>query len=280
MRVHLICRAGIVGLAAIAVALAVQAGTLPADALPLPNRLATANTVVVGKVASIEDKTETVEPFPGAKNKVTYKIAVVKISDGLMGPKGMATIRLGFVPTPINVVINPPPFQPKVDMEGCFFLSKHGVGDFYVAPGGLNFLNKNNPNFDKDVVLLKRCAKILKAPDPALKAKNAEDRFLAAAMLLAKYRMRTSPNDKSEPINAEQSKLILQAIAGADWTPTNDFMKLSPRMVLFKLPLTKKDGWNPPAGTDAKAFAAYAQKWLKDNANTYRIEKFVAKKSE
>jgi hypothetical protein len=280
MRLHLIFCAGLVGLAAIAVALAVQAGTLPADALPLPNRLATANVAVVGKITAIENKTETVEPFPGAKNKVTYKIAVVKIGDGLVGPKGMATIRLGFVPTPMNVVINPPPFQPKVDMEGCFFLTKHSVGDFYLAPGGLNFLNKNSPNFDKDLVLLKRCAKILQNPDPALKAKNAEERFLAAAMLLAKYRTRTSPKDTTEPIDAEQSKLILKAIAGADWTPTTDFMKLSPRMVLFKLPLTNKDGWDPPKGSDAKALGAYAQKWLNDHANTYRVEKFVAKKSE
>jgi len=273
---NLVYRAGLTGLAIGAVVLAVRAGTIAADALPLPNRLATADTVVVGKITAIEDKTEMAVPFPGAKNKIEYKIAVVKISEAFRGQKGMATLRLGFVPTPMGVVINPPPFQPMVGMEGVFFLTKHGVGGFYLAPGGLNFLNKNNPNFDKDVALLKRCSKMIQAPDTALKAKSPDERFLAAAMLLAQYRTRKSPNDKSEPIAAEQSKLILKALASADWTPTTDLMKLSPRMVLFRLPLTKKDGWKPPSPNDAKAFAAYAQKWLNDHADTYRIEKFVS----
>jgi hypothetical protein len=277
MHAKLILRGGIVGLAFVVVTLATRAGTIPADALPLPNRLATADAVVVGKITAIEDKTEMAAPFPGAKNKVEYKIAVVKISEGLRGQKGMATLRLGYIPTPMGVVVNPPPFQPMVGMEGVFFLNKHGVGGFYLAPGGLNFLNKTMPNFDKDLALLKRCAKIIQTPDAALKAKNAEERFLTAAMLLAQYRTRKSSNDKTEPIDAEQSKLILKALASADWTPTKDFMKLSPRMVLFRLPLTKKDGWEPPPGNDAKALAAYAQKWLNDHAETYRIQKFVAK---
>src|SRR5207244_12214880 len=55
-------------------------------------------------------------------------------------------------------------------------------------------------------------SKILQAPDAALKAKDAQERFLAAAMLLAKYRTRKSANDKTEAIAAEQSKLILKAI--------------------------------------------------------------------
>src|SRR5436309_3290308 len=126
-------------------------------------------------------------------------------------------------------------------------------GAFYTASGGLSFLDQKNPNFDKDLALVKRCCKILQEPDAALKAKNAEERFLAAAMLLAQYRTRKSATAKSEPIDAEQSKLILQALAGADWTPATDFMKLSPVMVLGRLPLTAKDGWTPPR--DAKAYA-------------------------
>lgn len=273
MKFHPFFRAAAAGSVLAALALLVRAGTLPADALPLPNRLASADAVVVGKVTAIADKTETV-------NKVTYRIAEVTISDGLAAPKGLTSVRLGFVPTPQGVIINPRPLQPMVGMEGIFFLNKSAEGGFYLAPGGLNFLNKKNPNFDKDVALLKHCAKILQAPDTALKDKKAEERFLAAAMLLAKYRKRTSGNDMAVPIDAEQSKLILKALATADWTPSNDFMKLSPRMVLYKLPLTKKDGWNPPAGNDAKAQSAYAQKWLNDNAEKYRIEKFVAKKTE
>src|SRR5205085_58907 len=74
-------------LAFIALALPARAGTLPADALPLPNRVATADIVVAGKVTSIEDKTVMAAQFPGAKNKIEYRIAVVTLSDALLAPK-------------------------------------------------------------------------------------------------------------------------------------------------------------------------------------------------
>src|SRR5262249_24232054 len=102
------------------------------------------------------------------------------------------------------------------------------------------------------------------------------DRFLTAAVLLAKYRTRKGPAEKAEPIDAEQSKLILKALASADWTPPKDFTQLSPLMVLGRLSLTEKDGWKPPPGQDPKAYAAYAQRWLADHAATYRIERYVA----
>lgn len=268
---------GLAGLALVAMALQAQAGTLPADALPLPNRVATADIVIVGKVTAIEDKTTLVAPFPGAKNKTEYKVAVVSVSDALLAPKGTKSIRLGFVPIRAGVFVSPPPFQASVGQEGCFFLSKHADADIYVASGQLIFIDNKGDTFDKDLALIKRCTRILNDPNAALKGKDADDRFLAAGMLVAQYRTRKSPNAKTEPIDAEQSKLILQALAAADWTPSTDHMRLSPLMVLYRLPLTAKDGWAPP-GTDAKAIAAYAPQWLNEHAGTYRIERFAAEK--
>jgi hypothetical protein len=268
---------GLAGLTFLAVALRAQAGTLPADALPLPNRVATADVVVVGKVTAIEDKTALVAPFPGAKNKTEYKVAVISVSDALLAPKGTKTIRLGFVPIPAGVFVSPPPFQASVGQEGCFFLSKHADADLFVPSGQLNFIDKKSDTFEKDLALIKRCTKILSDPNAALKGKDADDRFLAAGMLVAQYRTRKSPNARTEPIDAEQSKLILHTLAAADWTPSTDYTRLSPLLVLYRLPLTAKDGWAPP-GTDAKAIAAYAPQWLNEHAGTYRIERFVADK--
>src|SRR4051812_11848327 len=62
---------------------------------PLPERVATADAVVVGKVTGIEDKTVTATSFPGTKDKVEYHVAVVKIADGLMGTKGLTHIKIG-----------------------------------------------------------------------------------------------------------------------------------------------------------------------------------------
>jgi hypothetical protein len=267
-----------VGLALLVLALPARAGTLPADALPLPNRVATADVVVAGKVTAIEEKTVAAPSFPGAKDKVEFRVAVVTLSDALPGPKGAKTIRLGFVPIPPMVAINPPPFQATVGQEGIYFLTKHADADFYLAPMMLNFLDRKSPTFEKDLALVKRCVKILEDPDAALKGKDAEDRFLAAGMLVARYSTRKSPNARAEPIDADQSKRILEALAAADWAPSNDFTKLSPQMVLGRLPLTDKDGWMPPR--DPKMYATYAQQWVKEHAGTYRIQKFVAEKGK
>jgi hypothetical protein len=268
---------GIAGFACFALALLAIAGTIPADALPLPNRVANAEAIVAGKVTAFEAKAVLAAPFAGAKNQTEFKIAVVTISDALLAPKGATTIRLGFVPTPPGVAISPPPFQPALGQEGCFFLTKHGEADFLVAAGPLSFIDKKSATFDKDLALIKRCAKLLEDPDTSLKAKDTADRFLAAAMLVVQYTTRKSPNAKTEPIDADQSKRILQALAGADWTPSTDLMQLSPLTVLHRLRLTDKDGWVPPAAKDPKAYAVYAQQWLKDHAESYRIKKLVEK---
>jgi hypothetical protein len=271
---------GLAALACYSVVPAVLGGSIPADALPLPNRVAGADLIVVGRVTAFEDKNVLAAPFPGAKNKTEFKIAVVKISNALKAPQGATTIRLGFAPLPPGVAISPPPFQATPGQEGCFFLTRHGDGGFYVPSGQLSFLSRTNAGFDKDVALIKRCTTILENPDAALKGKNVDDRFLAAAMLVARFRTRRSAGATAEPVEAEQSKRILEALAAADWTPSTDFARLSPLMVLHRLPLTAKDGWSPPAGGDQKAYAAYAQQWLRDHAGTYRIQKFVAPKGE
>jgi hypothetical protein len=273
-------RGRLAGFACFAAALPATAGTIPADALPLPNRVAGAEVIVAGKVTAFEPKTVLAAPVAGAKNPTEFKIAVVKISDALLAPKGATTIRLGFVPPPPGVAISPPPFQPTLGQEGCFFLAKHGEADFLVPAGPLAFIDKKSATFDKDLALIKRCTKLLEDPNSSLKAKDADDRFLAAAMLLVRYTTRKAPGAKTEPIDAEQSKLILQALAGADWTPSTDVMQLSPLTVLNRLHLTDKDGWAPPSAKDPKAYAAYAQQWLKDHAESYRIQKSVVEKGK
>jgi hypothetical protein len=269
-----------VGLAVFALALPASAGVLPADALPIPNRVTNAEIIVVGKVTGFEARPVMAAPFAGAKTRTEFKIAVVEISDPLLAPKKLMKVRLGFVPTPFGVRISPPPFQPKVGMEGCFFLTKHGEADFQTVSGALNFLDKNSANYAKNIAMIRRCVKILQDPDAALKSTKGENRFLAAGMLLARYRTRKSPNPKTELIDAEQSKLILQALASADWTPSTDLMTLSPLLVLHRLPLTAKDGWNPPPARDQKAYARYAQQWARDHVGSYRIERFVVEKNK
>ena len=116
-----------------------------------------------------------------------------------------------------------------------------------------------------------------------LKGKNADDRFLTAAMLIARYRTPRPGETKTEAIDAEESKLILQALADADWTvkPAPGILGLqtmNPQNIFYRLNLTPQDGWTQP--TDVKDVPDAAKQWLKDNAEKYRIQRFVADKKD
>src|SRR5262245_53319735 len=75
---------------------------------PIPNRVATSDVVVVGKVVSFEEKKVKAERFPGDQDKNSeFRIAVIKVEDPILGAKGLTHIKVGtWVPPP------PPPDTP------------------------------------------------------------------------------------------------------------------------------------------------------------------------
>src|ERR1700738_5017845 len=94
-------------------------------------------------------------------------------------------------------------------------------------------------------------------------------------MLETRYRTPKAWAQKTEAIGAEESKRILQALAEADWTPKpGDAFVTTPDKAFAQLGLTDKDGWAQPA--DFKDYPEAAKKWLKENADKYRIQRFVA----
>jgi hypothetical protein len=257
---------------------------------PIPDRVAMADLVIVGKITAIEEKTVLATRFPGAPEKVEHKIAMIQIDDLLKGPKGLTHARLGFVPPP--PVAPPKPGQPivsggarrfpqlnhAVGQEACFFLSKHHEGDFLVARMSFDVVEKKAGTFEKDIAQAKRCAKLLEDPRASLQANDPQDRLATAAMLLTRYRTPRAgtPNPKTEPIDAAESTLILKAIATADWSKPVNIQEVSPQLVFGRLNLTAKDGWNPPKFKDyQKEFPAAAQQWLKANQDKHRIQRFV-----
>jgi hypothetical protein len=272
-------------------------GTLSAKAMmiapaPIAQRVATADCVVIGTVTSLEAKTVKAPRFQGDKDMAEYTVAVVKIEKGYLGAKELTHIRVGFIPPPVNPM-NPGPGIgpirrpiPQVnlvkDQQVCLFLSRHAQGgDFYVAPMYYDFIDPKNANFAKDKEEIEKAAKLLANPMAGLESKNATERFDTAALLVVKYRMPKigTPATKQEPIDAKESKLILEAIAGADWTiqPMMPFA-LTPQTVFFRLGLTDKEGWKQPM--DFKQMPDAAKKWLKDNADTYRLQRFVAEEKK
>src|SRR5213595_529453 len=69
----------------------VLANTLPAK-IPLPACVEAADIIAVGKITTIEEKAVLAPPFRGATVKVEYRIAVLKIEEGLKGANGLTHV--------------------------------------------------------------------------------------------------------------------------------------------------------------------------------------------
>jgi hypothetical protein len=271
----------------------VQAAVLIRPA-SISDRVAQATTIVTGKVTSIEEKTVSVEPFPGVKDKVEYIIAVVKIDDAILDAKGLTHVKVGFQAPqaggPGRPIIRPGRGQAKLekDQEALLFLSSHHSGEFETMPAYFDMIDKKADNYEMDLEAAKKYVKMLAEPEKGLKSKDATERLETANMLVTKFRTPApSANPpKEEPIDADLSKLILTVLADADWTPPKPgpggprgFVQVvTPISIFFRLGVTDKDGWKPPQ--DGNKFNEAAETWVKENKDKYRIKKFVAEKDE
>ena len=259
----------------------------------VPQRVAVADVIVVGKVTAFGDHLVQAVPPTGGDKKVDYPIAIVHRSDSIAGVGDAKEIKVGFIPppppTPPGAGPGPrpfikhyPQFNLSLDEEACLFLVKHPTEDFYVGQAYYDVLNKAGyANFDKDMDEVKRCVTLLADPAAGLQGKNADDRYLTAALLVLRYRTRKPGETKTAPIDAGQSKQILLALADADWDPKPGGpagFRMSPQFLFASIGPTAEDGWVQPK--DVKETAAAAKQWLKDNAEKYRIRRYVAEKQE
>lgn len=251
-------------------------------------RVAQASTIVVGKVEKIEEKTVSAPRFPGNKDKAEYQIAVIKIDDPILAAKGLTHVRVGFVPAPMG---GPGPIRryPSVsftkDQEVLVFLRPHFEANFLEASAFYDVVNKQgNSNFEKELEETKKYVKLLADPKASLKAEKAEDRLTVAGLLISQYRTQRFGGNmpKTEAVDAEISKLILTALAEADWKAPLPAVRSNPQGLFMQLGVTEKDGFTPPTREimgrkqiDYQQYPEAAQKWLKENAGKYKVQRFV-----
>src|SRR5437588_7810184 len=128
-----------------------RAGTI-AMPPPGPARVANADAVIVGKV-------EGIEPQDVKVGTTSFRIAVVRIGQGLRGVKDEKTLRVGFIPIPaqpkggpIVVTSGPRPIQFEVGQEGLLLLTKQAKTNFYVLGGPVGYYvgSEKNPKFEKE----------------------------------------------------------------------------------------------------------------------------------
>lgn len=224
-------------------------------------RVAVSDAVVVGQVTKIEDKKVKVRSGP---DLVEVPVAVFKVEQRIFGAEGLTHVRVAS-----NRV--------AVGQEALLFLRRPEGESYYVgAPVVFNLVDKKSDTFAADVKDAIAHAKLLADPDKSLQSEDAKARYLTAAMLVHRYRSPLDGETKQKPSDAGQSRRILKAIADADWKAyPPEMARIYPRSLFDLLGLTEQDGWTPPT-TDK--YAAAAEKWTKENVNTYRIKKFVPDK--
>jgi hypothetical protein len=250
---------------------------------PVNLRVAHSSSVVVGKVTGFEARTVKAPRYPGDKEQGEYRIAVVKIEDGILGVKGLTHIKVGVLVPPPAPPIDPTQpstsrgFQsPKLDQgeEYLLFLSPNEGGKFVSPVNYFDVVPKKGGEFAGAVKEARAAATLLADPMAGLKAKDAKTRFETAGLLVMKYRYTRNGQAKQEAIPAEESKLILGAIADADWkAQARRPFEITPISAFQQLQLTPADGWTQPR--NFQEFPAAARAWLKKNAGSYRLKKFV-----
>jgi tetratricopeptide (TPR) repeat protein len=247
-----------------------QAG-FPTPEPPIPQRVALADAIVVGRVARVEE--EPVHAFPFLKvregQKVLFKMFKVYIDRVLLGQAGLEHVRVG---------IGPGQAMPGLTEEqtGCFFLHKHPEEPFYVLLAGSDFIDSRREEFGRILALASRCAGLLGNTDAGLRSREGEDRLLTAALLI--FRFRTvqyaySGVPRTEPIAAGLSRRILAALGEGSFSDKAAREPTGRLSLFLRLGLTAEDGWAPPR--DLSGIAAATEKWLAENAATYRIRRYV-----
>jgi hypothetical protein len=259
-------------LAAVAAALAIPASASACGyGMPSPAaRLALADSVLVGRVLSIESRPLKLRLAKG-QEPLRFNVAVVKVDSTIKGDDRLTHVRVALH----QHQVMPPNF------EGVFYLNLHAEEPVYLMSTewyDYPISRAGNSGFEAQVGQLKRMGKLLRDPLAGLKSNQADDRFLTAALLISEWRsFRPSIHEaanKTAPADAELSKLILQVLAESDWNRAAADFRLTPRRVFSMLGVQQSDGFDLsklPAAEHVEA----SKRWLKDNAERFRIQTFV-----
>jgi tetratricopeptide (TPR) repeat protein len=244
---------------------------IPIPEPPIPQRVALADLVVVGRVAGTEESP--VEALPLLKvrggARVSFRMVQVRIDRVLLGRVGPEHVRVGLGPGWRMPVLTE-------GQTGCFFLRQHPEEPFFVVSAGSDFFDSRRKEFARVVDLVRRCAGLLANPDAGLRSPDGEDRLLAAGLLIFRFRTPQyaySGAPRTEPIDAELSRRILAVLAEGSLSDKAAREPMGRLRLFQRLDLTEADGWTSPRSLSD--VAAAAEKWLADHAAAYRIRRYI-----
>lgn len=242
--------------------------------------------VIVGKVVEIEPDTVTVAPRKGASadQAVTYSVANVKIVDPVFGATGTTRVRVGFIgDVPTDML--------SQDMEACLSLARHPTADFHVLVN--RPVRKTEEGYATKLRREKAMAAVVADPVAALKAKDLDDRFDAACLLLRHYTYPRVSTTK-EPIPDEENKLLVALLKELPWVPPPGSRPYRPdgRQVPYRLTLwniinraeigfeaperPRRQPGDPPVDY-ITILGEASTKFLEENGDKIKLKRFVQK---
>lgn len=266
-----------VGLLAAAVPVLACRGEMPP---PRPVLAATqSDAVLVGTVVDIDEQPTSAKPHPDAVDEATYSVATVRIDRPLFGVKNLTHVR---VAVPFGSLDRAgAPF--RQDGQFLFFLQKHSVAQFLLPSNYHQPLDLNIPGANSVLHRVTVATNAMNDPMKALSAKDSDDRVIAA-MALAHWYRRVPPNTNgtdrvARP--AEESKLLLAALAEGAWSAERRYDETNPYSVILGMGL-ENDGFKLPGNTNGEEVGEATKKafvkWLADSGEKAVVRQIVAKK--
>lgn len=249
---------------------------------PVPRPLlaaVTSDAVVVGTISEIESEPVKAKPHTDAKEEIEYRVLVVKIDENLFGLKNVTQVRVALTPAEFNNPVR----TMKEDAKFLFYLTKHSTTNLYLPKTDYPSVNMTDRKADELLRRTKVATAAFNDPVKALKAKDKDDRVLAACALAMYYRKVPPNTNGTEGVDrpADESKLLLEALAEGDWTTTGLPDAGNPYAVILGLGL-EDAGWKHVGNTGGKDVAAVNheafKEWLAGKGKDARVKQLVAKK--
>ena len=242
------------------------------------------DVALVGKVTGFEKECTEIKANPGDKETTSYNVAIVKVETAILGIKNTTHIKVGFIrrAEPQNEVFfeDEPQRNLNLDENGEYLLllRKHPVESFYF------YTHATPPSklpADAAIAEAKLAVAAIADPMKALKAEKAQDRALAAIVLLMHHRKSAGKGEVDlVPIDAEENAAILKSIAEGDFT-----VAITGHTTLYSayqfLGLSGGDGWTHPTPKPGENHNLVMQKafqdWLAGPGAKFRFQKYVLK---
>jgi hypothetical protein len=251
------------------------------------------DVAIVGRVVEIErDEVEVIYAGSDPPSGGRYRIAIVAVEEPLFRASGLTRVRVGFRVLKSGIERDYGT-NLKPNFVGCFYLSRQRGADFYTLAEWV--YPTDHQKYDSELERLKKIARTLDDPVAALKAKDLNDRFDAASILLSRYNEPRFSKER-EPIPEEENKLIVALLTELPWALRLPIDGLYSRQNGGQFP-NRRDLWwylardetrlkcrsitaaefDDPAFDAAKVEEKATTKFLKENADTIRLKRFAQK---